>query len=289
MNGELVRVQTADNVHLHGLVLPSKARGETTIDAAVFIHGLAGNFYGSRLDEYVASEMHQCGITVARINTRGHDNVNQTSKNGQTVTQGAAYEIVDDCRYDVRAWCDFLVERGHQRLLLMGHSLGAIKSIYSQALDAHPNVVGIVAISASRLSYEKFLDLPTAIKLKHWLKVADAHIAASQGETLLAVDFPFPTLISAAAYRDKYGEADRYNWLKYIQQVNVPTLLTFGSRELAEHSAFIDILNDIEQLNLDPSLFEIGVIEGANHFYVARLKLLGDQIVKWLRNHDGVS
>ncbi len=282
MNGQLVRVQTSDSVYLHGLVRPAASPRLLSIDAAIYLHGLGGNFYSSRLDQVVTTRVQNLGVVVAQINTRGHDSVNQTTRNGQTVNLGAAYEIVDDCRWDIEAWCDYLFKQGHQKIILMGHSLGAIKSIYAQALQPHAAVAGIVAVSASRLCYQKFLQMPTRDRFLYWINRASEQIAAACGEDLMEVDFPFPTLISASAYRDKYGPEDRYNWLKYARQITVPTLLTFGSRELTEHSAFVDIIKDLEGLKLSDDTFEIQQVLGANHFYATKQRALADVIANWL-------
>ena len=71
-----------------------------------------------------------------------------TSKGGRRL--GAAYEIVDDCRHDLLAWLDLLRERAGPRIALVGHSLGAVKTIYALAHEDVPLQCAI-AISPPRL------------------------------------------------------------------------------------------------------------------------------------------
>ena len=56
----------------------------------------------------------------------------------------------------MQAWADFLIGRGYERNAILGHSLGAIKSIYSQAKEPHAAVTTIIAVSPPCLSHERF-------------------------------------------------------------------------------------------------------------------------------------
>ncbi len=284
MKGELVRVRTGDNVFLHGFVSQPQIGPQIKLDAAICIHGLGGNFYSSRLNLSLGKALSELGLAVAQINTRGHDDLNQTTRNGRSTHIGAAYEIVDECRFDIEAWVDYLVSKGHQRIALVGHSLGAIKSIYSQAVQPAASVRAIVAISASRLSFERFLQPPAREKFLKIFEQAERWVEQDQHDHLMQVDFPFPTFMSAGAYRDKYGPEDRYNWLNYADKICVPTWLAFGEIELKENAAFIGILDDIRNLGLsNRDLFEITTIEDANHFYAAKQEELAAEMIDWIR------
>ena len=83
------------------------------------------------------------------VNTRGHDSVFGASLGNVRRRFGAAYEMVDDCRHDIAAWIEFLASRGHERIVLIGHSLGAIKAVYAQAHEKLPQVAAVVAVSAA--------------------------------------------------------------------------------------------------------------------------------------------
>ena len=48
---------------------------------------------------------------------------------------GAAYETVDDCRFDLLAWVAWLRQHVGPRVALAGHSLGAVKCLYAAAHD----------------------------------------------------------------------------------------------------------------------------------------------------------
>ena len=85
---------------------------------------------------------HRAGSAALVVNTRGHDGISSTNAPVGRRLQGAAYEIVDACCHDVAAWLAWLRERGYRRLGLLGHSLGAVKAIYSQAHRADDRLPG---------------------------------------------------------------------------------------------------------------------------------------------------
>src|SRR5947208_281114 len=129
MSCELVSVQTADGVGLHGtLRRPATGFGApAAFDCVVLHHGASANFYGaSPLFDRLERGLVAAGSAVLRVNNRGHDIV----FNGSRGLLGSAYEIVDDCRHDLRAWTDFGENSGFRRIAHWGHSLGALKSIY---------------------------------------------------------------------------------------------------------------------------------------------------------------
>ena len=131
MIGELVNVLTEDKVYLDGLFTASEHAPSTDIDAAILVHGLSGNFYKSRLLKHFANVLNSIGISTVLINTRGHDYLNSTQRMGRASTLGAAVEIIDECKHDLFAWCEFLKSRQRDQLMLLGHSLGGICLLYT--------------------------------------------------------------------------------------------------------------------------------------------------------------
>ncbi len=282
MHCELVQTQTPDLARLHGAFFRPQVARCVSLDAAILLHGLAGNFYSSRLLQSLARQLLELGIHVLQANTRGHDGLNWTSIGGRTEANGAAFELVDHCRHDISGWAEFLVQRGCQRIGLVGHSLGAIKAIYSQAHQPHAAVTCIAALSASRLNYDRFTQSPARHKFNTWIESAEQLAKSGHGRQLMLVDFPFPAFIAAEAYLDKYGPASRYDWTRFVQRTNVPILLTFGERELATNAAFDGILAEVEQLRTNCRRLEIRVIPDADHFYIGRRQVVSKTVRNWL-------
>ena len=154
MKGEIVSTVTEDWVRLHGFFVRSDQPQTTALDAAVITHGLAGNFYKSRLLTRLAEALVSVGISVVTINTRGHDYLNSTIRAGKGQPSGAALEDVSESKFDLAGWANWLGQQGFENVLQIGHSLGAIKGLYAQAHHPQPIVKAIAGLSATRLAHQ---------------------------------------------------------------------------------------------------------------------------------------
>lgn len=289
MYGEIVTATTSDHLRLHGFFRratkpPRVSLNKGSIDSVVLIHGLAGNFYGSRLLNHVAETLLELGVSVVQINTRGHEMVNTLSWSGRARSVGAALEDVDHCRYDLHAWVDFLKKAGFSNIMLCGHSLGAIKSLYTQAHQPHPAVKSIIALSATRLSYQKLIESSDGDAFRQTIEECKRLLVEGQGRSPIEVPVPFRTWMTPQCYLDKYGPAERFNWLRFIDHVNIPTLMLFGEKELAENPAFTGLTEELEDLKRRWNSLTIDIIPGADHFYTSRFADADEPIVRWLTN-----
>jgi pimeloyl-ACP methyl ester carboxylesterase len=282
---DLVRVTTKDGLRLDGALRlpPAGTLCKTSLDAALFLHGVGSNFYTSGTLDGIAARLHQLGLALLPVNTRGHDNIYAASANFGRRLQGAAYEVVDECRHDVRAWVEFLKSRGYQRILLMGHSLGAIKAIYSQVHEPLPEVAGVLAMSPPRLSQRAFLQSRDSAIYFESLSTAEQMVAAGRGDELFLAKFPFPLIITASGYLDKYGPGERYNITRFGNQVPVPILYTYGSKEVADGGGpFAGVPEALARLPAAGGSVEIAVIPGGDHFYTGVYEGLAEEIEAWL-------
>jgi pimeloyl-ACP methyl ester carboxylesterase len=286
MNVELVRTVTRDGLRLDGALSSGGTASERSASslptAAILLHGVAGNFYTSSTFEPLVPKLHELGIAALSVNTRGHDSVFGASLGNVRRRLGAAYEIVDDCRHDLAAWVEFLKCRGCGQIILIGHSLGAIKAVYSQAYEKFVEVAAVVAVSPPRLSYSAFMNAPESSFFGESMHNAEDMVTAGQGDELFTSKFPFPLLITASGYIDKYGPAERYNILEFAAAVPCPALFIYGSKELA--SGGIPFAGLPEALMSLPNAGgrSTAVIDGADHFYSGLSEALGLKIADWL-------
>ena len=292
MWAELVKATTSDGVRLDGaLHVPSNERASQVEtrglpEAVVCLHGVGSNFYGGTMFEELAPRFLEAGVAVLRVNTRGHDGFYIAHTTGGPIRQGAAYEKVDQCRYDINAWLTFLTERGYRRIGLLGHSLGAVKSVYSQAIEPHPAVSHIVAMSPPRLSYRCFQHDLNSARFFEAVKTAEQHVQAGQPGALIQVRFPFPLLITAAGYLDKYGPDERYNIVEYVNRLSCPALFTYGQLEVEMGSTAFAGVPDAVRDRLSQPNSDVQVIPDADHNYTNQRPALADVLLRWL---DGFS
>jgi pimeloyl-ACP methyl ester carboxylesterase len=280
---DLVHVKAADGVRLDGtIVAPGEdATRSSTVDALLCLHGTGSNFYGSTLFDALAPRLLDAGFAVARVNTRGHDLAFTSYPAGKARRLGSAYELVNECPLDLRAWLDLLVQRGHRRIGLVGHSLGAVKAIYSQAHDPHSAVACLVAISPPRLSYRWFRETAHSAELFSLLTMAQQHVDRGQGHTIMDVNFPLPQIITAAGFIDKYGQDENYNILRFTGGISSPKLFTFGELEL-ELAAFAGLPDALTTLEPSAGPLDVATIATANHQYIGCAAPLATRIVEFL-------
>lgn len=287
MHGELVFTTTSDFVRLHGFYRRSDSPLATSnecgsVDSALLVHGLGGNFYSSRMLLHFANTLCGLGISVVIVNTRGHDMINTSTWAGRSRSIGAALENVGDAQLDIATWVDFLVKRGHGNVLVFGHSLGSIKTLYAQANNPHPKVRALICLSATRLSYSRLVNTPRGKVFRETFERCQAMVNQQQGNQPIEVPFPYPTWMTARCYIEKYGPEETYNWMNFIDQVDIPTLMLFGEKELDNDAAFEGLRPELDQLRSGWNSLTIEEIEGADHFYTAKFQEVDDHLVRWL-------
>src|SRR5207302_3286333 len=134
------------------------------------------------------------------LNRRGHDGISTAVTNRGGRRQGAAYEVADECRHDLRAWLDWLRQQAGPRVGLLGHSFGAVKCLYALAHEPDLAAACVVALSPPRLSYSTFCAGPHGPAFLETYQGAEALMRQGQPTALLDIAQPLAYVISAAGY-----------------------------------------------------------------------------------------
>jgi pimeloyl-ACP methyl ester carboxylesterase len=287
---ELVHTFADDGLRLDGAVYSPAAGVETSfgIDGLLVLHGTGSNFYASRFLAFIAERAVGWGTACLVANTRGHDQVTTAlvkNPDGSTGSRriGSAYEKVDECRLDVRAWLQVMSSRGLSRLAILGHSLGAVKTLYAAANETLAGVQALVAVSPPRLSYSHFAASVRGPGFLAELAEAEKLIAAGKPEAIMDIHFPLPYLITAAGYVDKYGRDERYNVLNLVDRLSVPTLFTFGGAEIQQGIAFRGTVEALEEKKSAGANLTTAVIAAGDHHYTGVQGDLLNTIERWLK------
>ncbi len=265
---ELVKVQTTDGVRLDGaLSSPQSAACDTLV---ICLHGVGGNFYGSRMMAELAEAIAGDSVACLRVNTRGHDYCYTGMSRMGVRRLGAAYERLEQCLEDIDAWMGWAQTR-YQRVILLGHSLGALKAIYFQRFGNLGLLQRVIAVSPPRLSYRAFLAGQRSAEFRK--SIANARSAVEQGEPerLVEVTVPFPLLITAESYLDKYGEQEKYDLESMVDGLTLPTDFIYGGHELEFSGvAFAGLDQSIEQIAIFEgleNLISVQRVDDADHMY----------------------
>ena len=309
MKGEFCRVLTSDGLELQGiLATPEGGIADTSV---LHVHGLAGNFYENRFVDDAAGAVTSCGMNFLTANNRGHDYISDfivESNDGTTgsVQIGGVYEIFEDCVRDIAAWVGFLRSRGSKRIILQGHSHGALKVTYyfyreinpGRAAEggtaAGPEIAGMVLLSPS----DDFGCQRERVGEAFDEAIGAAREMVDRGaarDLLPPGYFHYP--VSARTFLDIFngGSAlgmfnlsgtDRKHFAE-IESINVPVLAIVGSVDeafIGSPEAYLDSLKS--QLK-NAQGFEGRVIEGAPHNYLGFDARVAGHISGWLRSNFG--
>lgn len=269
MHVELCRVATEDGLFLDGALYQplGNEKAPLAVDAFLLVHGTGSNFYASGALEAFARESVAAGIPALRINTRGHDGMTFIPGKMGPARGGATYEAIPECRFDVAAWLDFLTEKGFSRIALVGHSMGGVKAIYSQAFDAHPSVQCVIGISPPRFCHDNFMQHPKAEAFRSHFHQAESLVAAGQTMTLMSVMQPLPMLITAGGFLAKYGPRDEFDYLRYLPELNCPALIIVGTKSMEASPALDGVTEAVARLQPGNSRISLEIVEGANTPY----------------------
>ncbi|MEJ2139051.1 MAG: alpha/beta hydrolase [Gammaproteobacteria bacterium] len=153
---------------------------------------------------------------------------------------GHETSVLDNDLIDIEAWVSFLLERGYEKIVLAGASIGSISVGRYQSVKPHPNVVAIAHLMPTADCPEWFRAAAGEGPYLAAVEQADAAIDAGRGEAeLIDVDIrqPPPNKYGgrfrwtqrAASWLSWWGpDADSRNTV-HIANAGVPLLLLSGT------------------------------------------------------------
>lgn len=278
---DLIRVKTADGVILDGSLQRPTAEDESLRTTAwLLVHGTGSNFYSGGVLQAFADHLVRGGHSVARINTRGHDIISALPGT-RMLTGGAAFESIADCVHDLRAWVDELIRRDFSRVVLVGHSMGGVKAIFSQAHDPHSNVVAVVGVSPPRFCHAEWQSSPNAVPFRDHFRRAAELGESGRGDELMLVQQPLPLWLTAAGFMAKYGPQDDYDFIPLLPRLSRPTLLIVGTESVASSPAFESTPEMVRQLQASWPQLHLQLVPGANTGYSGHLTEPARRTVEW--------
>jgi len=279
---DLVSVRTDDDCLLDGAYWPALGEPPALADACVLAHGAGGNAF-SPVQRALAEGLATAGVAVLALSTRGHDIISRTAHADGPRLGGVALEDLDEARLDLDAGLRFLRARGHQRVGLAGHSLGAVKAVLTQA--ATSEAACLIALSPPRFCHATLLAAANGAQFRETLAEAQALVDAGRGETLLRVQAPIAGYFAAAQYLKKYGPEDRYDVVRHFPAVHCPALLLYGSLEANDGSAVSATVAAAPELARQCTNLIVVGIEGADHVYTGCMP----QVIAAMRGWLGVA
>jgi pimeloyl-ACP methyl ester carboxylesterase len=266
---ELVFARTVDGLYNEGVVIrPGTASPKKT--GVVWVHGFSSNFYQYStigIGRLIAGS----GYTFISGNNRGHDFGSlYYSGKGAPVLYGGGWERYEESALDIASWIDFTVKSGCERLVLIGHSLGALKVIGYQAETSDPRIAGIIAASPP-LRGSGFEPEILAQAERLAVNGFDCDLLPWGSFFLGAGTLSARTFISFAS-RIGIEKMQRL-----IGMINCPMLAVYGTNE-----GWVGTEKELSIIAAASKLAETLMIGGADHSYNSRISEVSGVFIEWI-------
>jgi dienelactone hydrolase len=271
---ELVYADREDGLALEGaLIQPSEESAAKDL-AVICVHGNTSRFYDLAYILW-GRELAAHGYPFLTVNTHGHDVVAVIwDDKGGAVPGGACWEQFDKVTLDLSAWVNFAAEQGFRHLALLGHSFGANKVAYYQAVRQDDRVRGVIAASPDL----KWSTTPERLAL------AEAKVEAGEGDFVLPpLEEPYyqmtaQTLVSRAHVASHVFKSESRQ--PYLASIRCPLLALYGTEE-----AWLGGARELETIKRNASsapYVDTHLLEGADHVYWGHEKQFVAVVADWL-------
>lgn len=279
---ELCRVETDD-----GHFLDSALYGADAIETGatfIVVHGTGSNFYSPGPLETFSLLASQAGHSAVRINTRGHDGMAGIPGRSGTTPGGAAFEKASDGGKDVASWVRHFALLGARQIVLVGHSMGGLKSLLAaRELAAANPVDAVVCFSPPWLCHEHWMWHPAARPFRETMALCRDAVQRGEGDTLIRCRQPLPIVTTAAGFCEKYGPNSGLNLIAILPDVDCPVLVTIGEETIGTSPAFDGLVEALEQLAETRPQLEVQIVPGESMSYSASPNRLFELTLDWLQ------
>ncbi len=236
MTYDLIQVFTEDNLKLTGLAT-KEAKDKT---AYIFIHGFEADFYSHNfyhaLVEKLSSQDNVC-ILAQHRGTGSHTEFVKKDGTGEHI--GSFYEKIEDAHLDISAYVEYLLNSGYQKIGLIGHSLGTIKSVRYLFEGKYKDKIESLILLAP-FDKNAYIQRKSQDKWKEYLKIAEKKISEGKGGQIVPLpeyeDYPitYNTFVSWYNQTDLSCMWDFYRkdyTFPVLKQTNIPVLAILGSED----------------------------------------------------------
>jgi dienelactone hydrolase len=270
---QLVTAIAEDGIELDGVIIRPSTDEQPLL--VLWIHGFGANFYFTpylRLARALAA----CGIAAAVVNTRGHDLATLLQpRAGTPYWGGAAWEKLDESPRDLAGWVDAAIVAGFSGVVLVGHSLGAVKVTHYLAERQDPRVVGL-ALAAPPLQ-------PAWDTRAYPAAVAEAERLVSSGHPQALFEGPWGA-VSAQTYLslDQVGfdQFGRMTDEPSLARIDRPIFAMIGAEDIQ-----VCTVGDLDVIRRNAKAaprVETHVIDGSDHFFTGHAPDAANLLAKWV-------
>lgn len=289
MKTNLVQTITSDNIILNGLYNP----GSKEKSAVIMIHGFTSDFYSHKFFHTIQESLTSSNICNVAVQTRGTgirtEFIYADRHDGTYI--GSFYEKLDEAHLDISAWIEFLKEEGHDRIILLGHSLGTIKSVRYLFEGKYKDIVQKLVLLAP-FDKNGYIERCTKGKWKEYVQIANQKISEGLGDEIIPEgydDYAMSYQNYASWYEDselsnmwdfyRYGEYD----YPILNQIDIPVQVVVGDVDDCYYIPDFCTLKDAgKALSENIKDLDLHIIPGSGHTYVGYENMITEKVTKFI-------
>lgn len=264
MNYPIVKIKTADNIDLHGIISDGGSEKDLVL---INIHGTASSFYDEDFTKNLFAELPAIGVGVLFTNNRGN-HVMEAFQNA-----GAALEKFEDCVLDIDAWIKFALDRGYKRVILQGHSLGTEKAVYYMSQGKYVNAIAGVILLAFSDSFGNQARIAEKFPVDPMIEAKELAAQGKGGQFITSVWRPHGGGVpkSADSYLNFFSPGSELSkalpirqggGLKMYREIKVPVLAIVGDKD---PFTYLSVPEATALLKRENPLTQIKIIPDADH------------------------
>lgn len=186
-----------------------------------------------------------------------------------------APEFFNDCVIDFQTNIDFLVSKGCEEIVVIGHSLGGAKCSYFAGEVGHPRLRGVVLMSSIPSSYN--FEGKEAL-----VESARAHVSQGRGQMIVPYEERKTVALHEAETTVRsFEHAYRGTTLDAASKITVPILSLAAEREW---SWFQQVTRGIKEVATRAPNVDARIITGArDHTYSGHEEVVSAIVTQWVR------
>ena len=240
-----VQVKMANNVTASAQYQP----GEKGMTAVLVLHGFTTTRNFGTVQSIV-NELSSEGYTVLAPTL----SMNINNRRASVPCDAIHTSTMQDDVAEVATWVEWLVKQGHQRIALIGHSMGSLQLVAYASNSPHKNVTQVIATSlvhTHRYTEPEIIDRET----KMALAASSQTPPPIQGYHMVFCD----AYMAPAQVYLSYMEWRASKVIDALRNTRVPVMVIMGEKDRRFGPEWISLLRE--------SNSQVAVIEGANHFF----------------------
>ena len=234
----------------------------------MYTHGVTSTVF-RQTHVRVGRELQRAGYTVVAGNNRGTALATPLlQRSGARVLGGSWFDRFEDAPKDIGAWVAVAVAGGAKRIVVLGHSLGAVKALLYGS-EPRDGLAGLILASPPLRAFDRPPDAEP---------LARARRAVDEGRPQELIELANPLTFGRTSATTLLSRAAVGDLTSRLRSVRLPVLAIYGSEETD-----IGGQDDLDRMRqLVAGSFTGALIAGADHLYTGHEAQAAEIIAGWI-------